>query len=786
MALFSGNALAEVFIKVTVDTDEANRKLGDATKSASSFGSTFKAILGSQIVTKVFDLVVQGAQKAASALVGFIKDVVNLYGEYEQLEGGIKKIFGVGAQSLEEYASSQGKSVDEVRGKYNELVETQNTALKDAWDAWQFAGLSANQYMGILTSISGALMGDLNYNSQEAVEYSRRAVTDMSDIANTYGMSLEEVSGYYISFSRGLYQTLDTLTSGTYKGTKEGAKSLINDMADLKDIQEELGVTVEKDNLSYANFVNAMSVYNEKVGIAGTTASEASQTIQGSINQLKAAWENLKIGIGDPSADLDVLLDNVISSAETALDNLIPVIERALEGIGTLVEKIAPIVEKELPILLEELKPHIENMLSSLIQIGAEVLVDLAPVILEAGREIINALLAELEESHPLIAFGLENLFMPGAGVFKWSGKYGEIAHETAMTTYGYLYDGAEQTSTGVQQQFDGMTSGVASFMSSMTANVTGESSTMSGTFLGNIGSMVSGNSTGFTQMNTDATTQTETMKTSVLEKMLGIQTGTSDYTNQMYMASSSNFSSMESDANTKASNINKNFVNNLSQMMSTNSSSMSDINRKMSSAWSSADSDTSTKWSNISRSIGGRMLDVTNAVSTRTSSMMSTLSNTFSRVSSTMVNPFDDAYSQIDGRVSNIRGLLNFSWSFPRPQLPHIGWDWVNLGGFLSFPKLRFEGWWAKGYDRPYLLNTATVLGNNGFGDRGNYNGGELVYGHDNLMDDIREATGGNEGGGDITINIYPRQDQDERAIAEAVQKQLVRWESQRRKAFA
>lgn len=46
-----------------------------------------------------------------------------------------------------------------------------------------------------------------------------------------------------------------------------------------------------------------------------------------------------------------------------------------------------------------------------------------------------------------------------------------------------------------------------------------------------------------------------------------------------------------------------------------------------------------------------------------------------------------------------------------------------------------------AKAYENPYLFTAPTFYGNALFGDRGSHAGGEMVYGRDNLMRDIREA---------------------------------------------
>lgn len=59
-----------------------------------------------------------------------------------------------------------------------------------------------------------------------------------------------------------------------------------------------------------------------EMGITGTTAKEASTTIQGSVASMKAAWANLMVGMADDTQDFDLLLSNFIESIGTVAVNL--------------------------------------------------------------------------------------------------------------------------------------------------------------------------------------------------------------------------------------------------------------------------------------------------------------------------------------------------------------------------------------------------------------------------------------------------------------------------------
>ena len=64
----------------------------------------------------------------------------------------------------------------------------------------------------------------------------------------------------------------------------------------------------------------AIHVVQGELGITGTTAKEASTTIQGSVSAMKSAWQNMLTGIADDNADFDGLINNLVDSIVTAGD----------------------------------------------------------------------------------------------------------------------------------------------------------------------------------------------------------------------------------------------------------------------------------------------------------------------------------------------------------------------------------------------------------------------------------------------------------------------------------
>ena len=316
---------------------------------------------------------------AVGASVALIKSSLDAYAETEQLQGGIAKLFGTDAAE---------------------------TVLANASQAYKTAGLSANAYMQQVTGISAALLQS-GVSAEEAAELADQALRQMADNANTFGTrTTEEIGQIYAALSRGTYSVLDSLSLG-YKGSKEGMAQLI---ADANAYAKATGRAADLSIDSYADIVTAIGLVQEKLGIAGTTVNEAEQTISGSLSMLSAAWANFKAGLGDPNADLDALIDNVMISLDAAANNIIPAVDRIAKSLirtlPDMVKKVAAWIPTVLPTVLEavvtlatavaEALPDIIESLVKVLEDNAEMLVDaainIALALVAAAPRIINAL----------------------------------------------------------------------------------------------------------------------------------------------------------------------------------------------------------------------------------------------------------------------------------------------------------------------------------------------------------------------------------------------------------
>lgn len=319
---------------------------GEAEKAESKMSKTFGKI--GAVAKKV---AIASAAAVGTATVAITKKAVDAYADYEQLVGGVETLFKDSSGKLMEYANN----------------------------AFMTAGLSANEYMETATSFSASLLQSLGGDTEKAADYADRAITDMSDNANKMGTSMEMIQNAYQGFAKQNYTMLDNLKLG-YGGTKEEMERLLADAQAISGIEYDIS--------SYADVVDAIHVIQTEMGITGTTAEEASQTISGSISAAKGAWQNILVGLADGNQNMDVLVENLASSVVTVGKNLIPRITTTLKSIGTLIINYVP---KIITYLREKSPEFLQAGLDFIINI-AKGLVDSLPMLIEKIPVIINNL----------------------------------------------------------------------------------------------------------------------------------------------------------------------------------------------------------------------------------------------------------------------------------------------------------------------------------------------------------------------------------------------------------
>ena len=286
-----------------------------------------------------------------SAALAFGGMALSAYSNYEQLSGGVAKLYGSG-QTLIAYAQEQGRAVSEVRDEYNRLNPAVALMSQNASKAWQTAGMSANQYMEQATSFSAVLINSLGGDTVKAAEQTDVAMRAMSDNVNTFGSNMQDVQNAFQGFSRQNYSMLDNLKLG-YGGTKAEMQRLIDD---ANAYAAANGRAADLSIDSFSDIVTAIELVQEKQGIAGTTAREGATTIEGAINEVKGAWENLVAGIGSPDADMTGLINDLMTALGDVATNVAPAVQRIGKGIvEALPGALSGVQEKLAPVLSEAL-----------------------------------------------------------------------------------------------------------------------------------------------------------------------------------------------------------------------------------------------------------------------------------------------------------------------------------------------------------------------------------------------------------------------------------------------
>ncbi len=447
----------ELVGRLVLDKSEYEEGLNDAEKETSGFTDKLKSGLGT--ATKLAG----GAIVAGGAVVTAVaKQATDAYGNFEQLSGGIETLFGESAdivlknaekayqsasmstndylETVMQFSSSLIQSagrgaqtdLDELeaqldeeykvtkRGLEDELEErkeywkhTLETAKKNKYPYLEELKQRRDDELKEMKRANEDKLAELKQHNKEVLEETERAnlvsvktpeslqrsaeladmaLQDMSDNANKMGTNMQSIQNAYSGFAKQNYTMLDNLKLG-YGGTKDEMQRL------LKDAEALTGKKF--DVSSYADIVEAIHAIQVEMNITGTTSQEAMDTLQGSMGMAKASWDNLVAGFANPDADLGQLVDNFVNSATGALNNMIPIVVRAISGIGQALPSVVKAITDVLPQLITELLPPLIESAVTLV----EGLVEAIPKIISGISDLLPTLI-------PLLIEGMINIFM--------------------------------------------------------------------------------------------------------------------------------------------------------------------------------------------------------------------------------------------------------------------------------------------------------------------------------------------------------------------------------------
>ena len=353
-----GSAIADAYVNLIPSAEGFSagieNAINEGTRGGSKSAIGMLSNLGMGFAQGIGQAAFGAVTELGSKAVEVAQQAIGSYAEYEQLIGGVETLFGPAAQYVEDYADAAFKS----------------------------AGISANKYMETVNSMAAAL-NQATGSEWQSAKLANQAVIDMSDNANKMGTNMEAIQNAYNGFSKQNYTMLDNLKLG-YGGTKQEMERLLEDATKLSGVEYNME--------SYADIVQAIHVIQEEMGIAGTTATEATETIDGSLKMVKASWENLIAGLGKEDADLGGLMDQLLNSIfgtdteKGFLDNLLPRIEQVIGG----VQEFATQMIERLPGIAAELLPQLSKMLLSMVSSSIESLSNNLPQMIESFESIFE------------------------------------------------------------------------------------------------------------------------------------------------------------------------------------------------------------------------------------------------------------------------------------------------------------------------------------------------------------------------------------------------------------
>ena len=361
------SSIFELFGTIMLNTGGAEKQLANISAAGKKVGGVlgkgFK--LAGQAALQMGKVIGAGVAAGTTAMGKLVSSAMNAYASYEQLEGGVKKLFGDDAQNL---------------------------VMEYARNAYRTAGLSANEYMDTVTSFSASLISSLGKDTVAAAAYADLAITDMADNANTFGTSMEDIQNAYKGFSKGNYTMLDNLKLG-YGGTQKEMERLLADAEKLSGVKYDIS--------SFADIIAAIHEIQKDQGIFETTKNEAEKTISGSVNAAKAAWQNLLSGLADGNQDIDQLVGNLSDSVMKAVGNIVPRLQtmapRLVQAVQTLVSTLGP----QLPGIINTILPGMVEAATTLITGLADVLPDLLGSIIDVLPNVVKQIGGALKKLFP-------------------------------------------------------------------------------------------------------------------------------------------------------------------------------------------------------------------------------------------------------------------------------------------------------------------------------------------------------------------------------------------------
>lgn len=685
--------------------EETKKGIKDTTNTAKEeSGKIEKAVNKTgEIASKVGKAAIIGATAAATAIGTITKFVIQHYAEYEQLVGGVETLFGAQGLSLKKYAQSIGQTVEQARGKYDQLIQAQTEVMNNAKVAYKTAGMSANDYMNTITSFAAALKQS-TANETEAAKVANQTVIDMADNANKMGTNMEDIQNAYQGFSKQNYTMLDNLKLG-YGGTKSEMERL------LQDAEKLTGIHYDINNLS--DVYNAIHEIQKNLGITGTTAKEAMKTIDGAMKMTKASWDNLLTGLADPKQAVGPLISEFAKSLGILAKNVTPKIKEVFDA---------------LPNALIQITPQLMNMI-----------IDLAPSLILAAINLVAGLIGALPGIISPIFSQLSSLI--GSGMID---KIGQSISSNMPTLISKGLDMLLQFSQAVLTNLPVL---VGMGMKLIFYLVQGLMSALP-TLISKVPAIIANLADAFS--NSAQTIFAWGVKI-IAEIIKGLVMSIPSLIANIPKIIYAIFAVWNA---INWWNLGKGLINGIKNGITSMGGSLTSTAKNL---FESLKNNVSNIFNNIKKVIESPIFgaktkvlaiigELQNGVRVGFNFIKSHASSVWNGIKNAIMSPMSTAANFVKAIINKIKGFFNFRISWPHIPLPHFniepnGW---NVGDLLKgkIPSLGIK-WYAQAMDNPMILDAPTIFGmSNGQMLGAGEAGAEVVAGRDTLMKMINQAS--------------------------------------------
>ena len=685
--------------------EETKKGIKDTTNTAKEeSGKIEKAVNKTgEIASKVGKAAIIGATAAATAIGTITKFVIQHYAEYEQLAGGVETLFGAQGMSLKKYAQSIGQTVEQARGKYDQLIQAQTEVMNNAKVAYKTAGMSANDYMNTITSFAAALKQS-TANETEAAKVANQTVIDMADNANKMGTNMEDIQNAYQGFSKQNYTMLDNLKLG-YGGTKSEMERL------LQEAEKLTGIHYDINNLS--DVYNAIHEIQKNLGITGTTAKEAMKTIDGAMKMTKASWDNLLTGLADPKQAVGPLISEFAKSLGILAKNVTPKIKEVFNA---------------LPNALIQITPQLMNMI-----------IDLAPSLILAAINLVAGLVGALPGVIAPIFSQLSSLI--GSGMID---KIGQSISSNMPTLISKGLDMLLQFSQAVLTYLPVL---VGMGMKLIFYLVQGLMSALP-TLISKVPTIIANLADAFS--NSAQTIFAWGVKI-IAEIIKGLVMSIPSLIANIPKIIYAIFAVWNA---INWWNLGKGLINGIKNGITSMGGSLTSTAKNL---FESLKNSVSNIFNNIKKVIESPIFgaktkvlaiigELQNGVRVGFNFIKSHASSVWNGIKNAIMSPMSTAANFVKAIINKIKGFFNFRISWPHIPLPHFnikpnGW---NVGDLLKgkIPSLGIK-WYAQAMDNPMILDAPTIFGmSNGQMLGAGEAGAEVVAGRDTLMKMINQAS--------------------------------------------